>query len=192
MLPPSGGMAGVMTVIDNQEGVWKAPANTNIVGAVSLPINLSSTQQEDLNVDAITGKSVNAIRNFGPLGLLIWGARTLDGNSLDWKYLSVRRTMTFLEQSCKAACHPYVFQSNDVNTWKAVKAMIGSFLTTVWKAGGLQGATSASAFSVQCGLGTTMTGEDILNGFMKVAIKVAIVHPAEFIVLEFQQEMATS
>lgn len=192
ILPPSGGMAGVITVTDNQYGVWQAPANTNIVGSVSLPIKLSSTQQEDLNVDAITGKSINAIRSFGPLGLLIWGARTLDGNDLNWKYLSVRRTMTYLEQSCKVACHAYVFQPNDINTWKAVKAMIGSFLNTVWKAGGLQGATASSAFSVECGLGVTMTGEDILNGFMKVAIKVAIVHPAEFIILEFQQEMATS
>lgn len=192
ILPPSGGMAGVIATTDNQEGVWQAPANTSIVGVSSLPIRLSETQQGGLNVDAVSGKSINAIRFFNGLGILIWGARTLDGNSQDWRYLPVRRTMTFLEQSCKLAANAYVFEPNDKNTWEAVKAMIGSFLTSIWKEGGLQGASASDAFSVACGLGTTMTSEDILNGFMKITIKVAIVRPAEFIVLTFQQQMATS
>ncbi|GGB79248.1 hypothetical protein GCM10007424_19260 [Flavobacterium suaedae] len=192
IMPPSGSMAGVMATTDNEEGVWQAPANTSIVGVSSLPIRLSETQQAGLNVDAVSGKSVNAIRFFNGLGILVWGARTLDGNSQDWRYLSVRRTVTFLEQSCKQAAHPYVFQPNVKNTWEAVKAMIGSFLTSIWKEGGLQGATAADAFSVDCGLGSTMTSEDILNGFMKVTVKVAVVRPAEFIVITFQQEMATS
>lgn len=192
ILPPSGGMAGVMTTIDNQGGVWQAPANTSIVGAISLPIRLSETQQANLNVDAVSGKSINAIRFFNGIGILIWGARTLDGNSLDWKYLSVRRTLIMLEQSCKLASQPYVFQPNDKNTWESVKAMIGSFLTTIWKEGGLMGASASDAFSVECGLGTTMTGDDILNGFMNVVVKVAVVRPAEFIVISFRQQMVTS
>jgi phage tail sheath protein FI len=192
MLPPSGAMAGVITTIDNEQGVWEAPANTSIVGASYLPIRLSASQQGGLNVDAVSGKSINAIRFFNGLGILVWGARTLDGNSLDWKYLPVRRTMTFLEQSCKLAAHAYVFQPNDKNTWEAVKSMISSFLTTIWKEGGLQGASPADAFSVECGLGVTMTSEDLLLGFMKVMVKVAVVHPAEFIVITFQQQMATS
>lgn len=192
MLPPSGGMAGVITMTDNQGGPWQSPANTSIVGAVTLPIKLSESQQGDLNVDAVSGKSINAIRFFNGLGILVWGARTLDGNSFDWRYISVRRTITFIEQSCKLAAQAYVFAPNDKNTWEAVKAMISSFLIGVWKEGGLQGATAASAFSVECGLGTTMTSEDILNGFMNVTIKVAVTHPAEFIVLTFQQQMATS
>lgn len=192
MLPPSGGMAGVITVTDNNVGPWQAPANTSIVTASSLPIYLSESQQGDLNVDAVSGKSINAIRFFNGLGILIWGARTLDGNSLDWKYLSVRRTMIFIEQSCKLAAQAYVFAPNDKNTWEAVKAMIASFLNTVWKEGGLQGASAADAFSVECGLGSTMTSDDILNGFMNVTIKVAVVRPAEFIVLTFQQQQATS
>lgn len=192
ILPPSSGMAGVITTIDNQVGVWQSPANTSMVGAVSLPIKLSESQQGDLNVDAISGKSINAIRFFKGLGILIWGARTLDGNSQDWRYLSVRRTMIFLEQSCKLAAQAYVFEPNAKNTWEGVKAMISSFLTGIWKQGGLQGASAADAFSVECGLGSTMTSEDILNGFMNVTIKVAVVRPAEFIVLTFQQEMATS
>ncbi|MFT3795832.1 phage tail sheath family protein [Flavobacterium sp.] len=192
VMPPSGAMAGVMATFDNELGVWHAPANTNIVGVASLPIRLSETQQGALNMDAVSGKSINAIRFFNGIGILIWGARTLDGNSDDWKYLPVRRTMTFLEQSCKLAAHAYVFEPNDKNTWEAVKAMIGNFLTSIWKEGGLQGASAAEAFSVSCGLGTTMTSEDLLMGFMKVTVKVAIVHPAEFIVLTFQQQMATS
>jgi hypothetical protein len=192
MLPPSGAMAGVMATIDNQEGVWQAPANTSIVGASSLPIRLSESQQANLNMDAVSGKSINAIRFFNGIGILVWGARTLDGNSQDWKYLPVRRTMTMLEQSCKLAAHPYVFQPNDKNTWEAVKAMISSFLTTIWKEGGLMGASASDAFTVDCGLGATMTSDDILNGFMNVVIKVAIVRPAEFIVLTFQQQMAVS
>ena len=192
MLPPSGGMAGVIATNDNQYGPWHSPANTSIVGVNSLPIKLTDSQQSNLNVDAITGKSINAIRFFNGLGILIWGARTLDGNSLDWKYLSVRRTITFIEQSCKLAAHAYVFEPNNKNTWEGVIAMISSFLTSVWKEGGLQGATSDEAFSVACGLGSTMTSEDILNGFMNVTIKVAVVRPAEFIALTFQQEQTTS
>jgi phage tail sheath protein FI len=192
MMPPSGGMAGVITTTDNQIGPWQAPANVSMVGAATLPIRLSESQQANLNVDAISGKSINAIRFFNGLGILIWGARTLDGNSLDWRYLSVRRTMTFLEQSCKLAAHAYVFEPNDKNTWTGVNAMISSFLNGIWKEGGLQGASAADAYSVSCGLGSTMTPEDILNGFMNVSVKVAIVHPAEFIVLNFSQEMAKS
>jgi phage tail sheath protein FI len=192
ILPPSGGMAGVITVTDNNEGVWEAPANTSITGAVSLPIRLSATQQANLNVDAVSGKSINAIRFFNGIGILIWGARTLEGNSQDWRYLPVRRTMIMIEQSCKLAANAYVFQPNVKNTWEAVKAMIGSFLTQVWKEGGLQGASASDAFSVECGLGTTMTSDDLLNGFMNVMVKVAIVHPAEFIVITFQQQQAAS
>ena len=192
VLPASGGMAGVMTTIDNQDGVWQAPANTTIVGAASVTINLSDSQQANLNMDAVSGKSINCIRFFNGLGLLVWGARTLDGNSQDWRYLSVRRTMIYIEQSCKLAAQAYVFEPNDKNTWAAVTAMISSFLTTLWQAGGLQGASPADAYSVACGLGSTMTGDDILNGFMNVTVNVAVVRPAEFIVFTFQQQMAVS
>lgn len=191
-LPPSGAMAGVITSVDKQDGVWQAPANRSIVGVATLPIYLSDEQQGNLNVDAISGKSINAIRMFSGTGILVWGARTLDGNSQDWRYISVRRTLIFLEQSCKLATQAYVFQPNDQETWDAVIAMISSFLTSIWQEGGLQGATPGDAFSVSCGLGTTMTADDILNGFMNVTVKVAVVHPAEFIEITFQQQMATS
>ncbi|MDC8004893.1 phage tail sheath C-terminal domain-containing protein [Aureisphaera galaxeae] len=110
----------------------------------------------------------------------------------DWSEISVRRTLEFLEQSCKLAANTYVFQPNTKNTWEAVKSEIGSFLTTVWQEGGLQGAKASDAFSVECGLGTTMTSQDIENGIMIVNVKVAVEHPAEFIVLVISQEMATT
>ena len=192
ILPPSAGMAGIYAVNDNQSGVWHAPANVSMVGVTDLPIRLSSAQQANLNVDAVSGKSINAIRFFNGQGILVWGARTLDGNSQDWRYVPVRRTMTFLEQSVKAAARAYVFEPNDSNTWAAVKSMISSFLTSIWKEGGLQGASAADAYQVDIGLGSTMTAEDLLNGFMNVTVKVAVVRPAEFIVITFQQQMAKS
>lgn len=192
ILPPSGAMAGVYTVNDQEAGVWSSPANTSIVGAVSLPIRLTDSDQENLNIDAVSGKSINAIRFFNGQGILIWGARTLDGNSQDWRYIAVRRTMTFLEQSIKLAARAYVYEPNNANTWAALQSMISSFLTGVWQDGGLQGASPADAFSVSVGLGTTMTADDLLNGYLRVTVKVAVVHPAEFIVISFEQQQATS
>lgn len=192
ILPPSGAVAGIITSQDKEVGPWQAPDAISIAGVASLPIRLSDIQQADLNVDAIAGKSINCIRLFFGIGFLIRGAKTLDGNSLDWRYLNVRRTMTFLEQSCKLACRNYVLEPNDKTTWVGVKAMISSFLTSVWHEGGLQGASSADAFNVECGLGSTMTADDILQGIMKVSIMVAISHPAEFNVIELEQKMAKS
>lgn len=192
MLPPSGAMAGVYTVNDNENGVWNTPANTSIVGAVKLPIRLTDSDQENMNIDPVSGKSINAIRFFNGQGILIWGGRTLDGNSQDWRYISVRRTLTFLEQSIKMAARAYVFSPNDANTWAALNSMISSFLTEIWKEGGLQGATAEASFKVSVGLGSTMTAEDLLNGYMRITVQVAVVHPAEFIVISFQQQQATS
>ena len=143
-------------------------------------------------MDVVSGKSINAIRSFPGIGILIWGARTLDGNSQDWRYIAVRRTITFIEQSSKFACSSYVFQPNDKKTWESIRTVLGNFLNNLWKQGGLQGATASDSFSVQCGFGTTMTSEDILNGILRVVINVAIVHPAEYITIEFQVQMAES
>ncbi|MBQ0788017.1 MAG: phage tail sheath family protein [Oceanihabitans sp.] len=189
MLPPSGAMAGVITRTDNQEGVWKAPANTSIVSVVSLPIKLSSEQQQGLNVDDVSGKSINAIRVFNGIGILIWGARTLDGNSDEWRYIAVRRTLIFLEQSCKLATKGYVFEANNTNTWKAVKGMMNNFLASMWRQGGLIGSRVEEAFFVKCGLNETMTSQEIVDGIIIVQVGVALLHPAEFIVFSFEQEM---
>jgi phage tail sheath protein FI len=189
ILPPSGAMAGVYATVDNTEGVWKAPANVTPVSVSDLTLRINDTMQQDLNVDAASGKSVNAIRFFNGQGVLVWGARTLDGNSQDWRYINVRRTMTMIEQSCKLAIHLFVFAPNDSNTWSSIKSMLSSFLTSIWKQGGLMGAKAADAFTVEVGLGTTMTAQDMLNGVMRVDIKVAVTRPAEFIVISLEQEM---
>tara|TARA_R110001592_G_scaffold81505_2_gene241852 strand:+ start:109 stop:1689 length:1581 start_codon:yes stop_codon:yes gene_type:complete len=191
-LPPSGAMAGIYTLVDNTKGVWAAPANVTPIGVVGLTLKIDDTMQAGLNVDVVSGKSVNAIRFFNGQGILVWGARTLDGNSQDWRYISVRRTITMIEQSVKLAARAFVFAPNDANTWITVQRMIENFLTNIWKEGALQGAKAADAFSVAVGLGTTMTAQDILDGIMRVSVKIAVTHPAEFIIIQVEQEMAKS
>ncbi|MCE4554320.1 phage tail sheath family protein [Roseateles cellulosilyticus] len=191
LLPPSAAMAGVYTMVDNSRGVWKAPANVSLNGVISPEVSISHEEQEDLNVTT-QGKSINAIRSFIGEGVLVWGARTLDGNSLDWRYINVRRTMIMLEESCRLAAKAMVFEPNVANTWVTIKSMISSFLTGIWKRGGLAGAVPEDAFSVHVGLGETMTSEDILEGILRVTVLVAISRPAEFIEITFQQQMQKS
>ena len=192
ILPPSGTMAGVWALTDNTVGVFKAPANVTPIGVSSVTLPIDDAEQAGLNVDAVSGKSVNAIRFFNGQGILVWGARTLDGNSQDWRYINVRRTVTMIEQSLKLALRSYVFSPNDANTWRAVTAMADNFLTNQWNSGALQGSTSSDAFSVACGIGTTMTAQDILDGSLRLSVKLAVVHPAEFIVLTVEQQLAKS
>jgi len=191
LLPVSAAMAGVYTMVDNTKGVWKAPANVGIATAISPTVNISHEEQEDLNVP-LSGKSVNAIRTFMGEGIKVWGARTLDGNSLDWRYINVRRTMIMLQESVKNAARAYVFDPNEANTWINVKSMISNFLNGIWKRGGLAGAVPDDAYSVHVGLGDTMTPEDILEGIMRITVLVAITRPAEFIEITFQQQMQKS
>lgn len=188
LMGPSAAMAGIYTAVDNNEGVWVAPANVGVQSTVAPAVKIDHQTQEDLNVP-IDGKSVSAIRAFTGRGNLVWGARTLDGNSNDWRYINVRRTLIFIEQSVKEAAKAYVFAPNDASTWVNVESMISNFLNDLWKQGGLVGPKPSDAFSVSVGLGSTMTGEDILLGIMRVAVKVAVSHPAEFISITFQQEM---
>ncbi len=191
-LPPSGVMAGVYTLVDSTQGVWVAPANVSPIGVTDLTLRIDNAEQENLNVDAVSGKSINAIRYFNGQGVLVWGARTLDGNSQDWRYINVRRTVTMIEQSAKLALRDYVFSPNTQDTWVSIKSMLSNFLTNVWKEGALQGSKAADAFNVEIGLGTTMTAQDILNGYLRVSIFLAVSHPAEFIVVTVEQELAKS
>jgi uncharacterized protein len=188
LLPPSAAMAGIYSLVDSSRGVWKAPANVAVSMVNAPAVNISAAEQEQMNVDAITGKSINAIRPFPGIGTLVWGARTLDGNSQDWRYINVRRTMIMIEQSLKLACRAYVFEPNDAGTWTTIKSMINNFLNNLWKQGALAGAVPEQAFDVQVGLGATMTPTDILDGLLKITVKLAIVRPAEFIVITFQQQ----
>lgn len=192
-LPPSSAMAGVYTLVDNSEGVWMSPANRNINSVIAPTVTINNDQQASLNVDALAGKSINAIRSFFGRGpAIIWGARTLDGNSQDWRYINVRRTMIMIEQSVANAAFQLVFEPNDASTWNSCESMISNFLHNLWAEGALQGATPAAAYSVSVGLGKTMTPQDVLDGIMRVQVKLAIVRPAEFIIITYEQKMATS
>ena len=179
-------------MVDNSRGVWKAPANVSI-SSVSGPVTLiSNAVQDDLNVDTTAGKSINAIRSFTGKGTLVWGARTLAGNDNEWRYISVRRFYNMVEESVKKASGQFVFEPNDANTWVKIKAMIENFLTLMWRQGALAGAKAEHAFFVKVGLGETMTADDILNGYLNVEIGMAVVRPAEFIILKFSHKMQES
>jgi phage tail sheath protein FI len=191
VLPPSGAMAGVYALVDNQEGVHKAPANVSLSAVVKPTINITADDQEDLN-SPLSGKAINAIRSFVGKGVLVWGARSLDANSQDWRYISVRRTMIMIEQSIKNSVEAYVFEPNTARTWLKLRTSIQNFLTEVWKNGSLAGATPSQAFEVHVGLGSTMTPNDILEGIMRISVKVAITRPAEFIEITFEQKMQES
>ena len=153
---------------------------------------LDSDDTDSLNVDATAGKSINAIRAFVGKGTLIWGARTLAGNDNEWRYISVRRFFNMVEESVKKSTYWAVFEPNDANTWVKVRGMIESYLTQKWREGALAGATTKDAFFVRCGLGTTMSSQDILEGRMYVEIGMAVVRPAEFIILKFYHKLQTS
>ncbi len=191
ILPPCGALAGVYTRVDASRGTFKSPANVSLSSVIKPMVNISHDEQEELNVP-LNGKAINAIRPFPGSGVLVWGARTMDGNSQDWRYISVRRTVSMIELSIKNGVKSYVFEPNDLNTWSSVKAMISNFLTNMWKKGALAGATPEDAFSVNVGLGSTMTGVDILDGYIRVSVKIAVARPAEFIVITFEQKMQTS
>lgn len=191
VLPPSAAMAGVYAMVDNSINIAKSPANVSVGNVISPVVNITNEAQEELNLP-LNGKAINAIRAFTGKGTIVWGARTLDGNSQDWRYISVRRTMTFLEQSIKIASERYVFEPNTATTWISIKATIENFLNNQWQGGLLAGSTPTDAFSVEIGLGSTMTANDILDGMLKLTVKVAIVRPAEFIVITFQQQQQKS
>ena len=191
-MPPSSAIAGIYASLDSTRGVWKAPANASLRGVIQPAIRLSDKIQEQMNVDPQAGKSVNAIRFFSGKGTLVWGARTLAGNDNEWRYVNVRRFFNFVEESTKKSTEQFVFEGNDANTWVRVQGMIENFLTGLWRQGALQGEKPEKAFYVAVGLGKTMTALDILEGRMIVEIGMAVVRPAEFIVLRFTQKMVAS
>jgi hypothetical protein len=188
LLPASVAMAGVMTAIDNTRGVWKAPANIALNAVEGPAFGITDETEVELNTP-LDGKAINVIREFAGRGSIVWGARTLDGNSNDYRFVQVRRTLIYIQQSLKAALNPFVFAPNDDMTWATVVGTVSNFLQNLWARGGLMGATAQEAFSVKCGLGTTMTARDVLEGYMVVQVLMALIHPAEFIELTFKQKM---
>ncbi len=186
--PPSGSIAGIYIAVDEKKGVWSAPANVRVNGVASPVVHVTDEDQYNLGISSFIGKSINFIRTFYGEGVLVWGARTFDGNSLDFRYVHSKRLLIYVEQSIKAAMKAYHFEPNDANTWAGIRNLTNNFLTDLWKKGGLVGATADNAFSVEIGLGTTMTPDDILNGVLRVIAKVALVRPAEFVLVSLEQQ----
>ncbi|WP_281677276.1 phage tail sheath family protein [Porphyromonas endodontalis] len=191
IVPPSGAIAGIYAQNDNFTGVWKAPANMGIASVKGVSRMINNQVQEGMNVHS-TGKSVNAIRAFSGKGILVWGARTLKGNDNEWRYIPVRRLFNYVEESVQESTEWAVFSPNNQNTWTKIKCQIENFLTNIWRAGGLAGATPDQAFYVNCGLNVTMDAQDILEGRLIVEIGMAAVRPAEFIILRFSHKLQES
>lgn len=191
-LPPAAAMAGIYATTDRNKGVWKAPANINLAAVTAPAEEISAREQENLNVDAQQGKSINIIRQFSGKGTLVWGARTLAGNHNNWRYISVRRLFNTIEKYCKKATAFAVFEPNYIDTWIKVKSRIDSYLYGLWQKGALTGAVPEDAYFINVGLGKTMTSQDILDGRMIVEVGIAAVRPAEFIILRFSHKLQES
>ena len=192
VLYPSSAMAGVYARVDFERGVWKAPANVSLSMVKKPSVLVTSAEQQNMNVDATSGKSINVIRKFAGKGIIVWGARTLAGNDNEWRYVPVRRLFNFVEESVKKATEFVVFEPNNAKTWLRTKTMIENFLTGLWRDGALAGAKPEQAFFVKVGLGETMTSLDILEGRMNIEIGMAAVRPAEFIILKFSHKLQES
>lgn len=174
LLPPSGAVAGAYAMTDNSRGVWQAPANISLNSVCSPAVTVSGDRQEFLAIPP-DGLSVNAIRAFPGEGTLIWGARTLDGNSPDWRYVNVRRTVMMIEASITEALKGCASKPNTPATWGKVTPLIRHFLMDLWKEGGVAGADPDDAFNI------TVGASDVDAGMMRVVVKVAVSRPGQFI-----------
>jgi phage tail sheath protein FI len=183
LVPPGGHVLGVYARSDNERGVFKAPANEIVRGALALEYDITDQIQDVLNP-----KGVNAIRSFPGRGIRVWGARTMSSNAL-WKYNSVRRLFIFLERSIYEGTQWVVFEPNDDKLWARVIDTLRLFLRSQWRLGALFGRTEQEAFFITCDR-TTMTQDDILNGRLICEIGIAPVRPAEFVVFRIFQNTA--
>jgi phage tail sheath protein FI len=184
--PPSGFVAGLYARIDSKRGVFKAPAGTeaNIGGAVGLMADTTDVQQDFLNPIG-----VNVIRSFPASGLVIWGARTLATRSdPEYRYIPVRRTAIFLQQSIYNGIQYAVFEPNDFPLWNSLRLNISAFMLRQFRAGMFQGKTPTDAFFVQVDEKTT-TQADIDAGVVNILVGFAPLKPAEFVVLKFTQKV---
>lgn len=189
-VPPSGAIAGIYVRTDLARGVFKAPANEEVRGITAPAVAITDEFNDGLGFDPVAGKSINPVRTFEDRRHLVWGARTLAGNEPESRYVPVRRFLIFVEESVRKATETFVFEPNDARLWTRARSMIENFLTAQWRTGALQGTTPDDAFYVRVGLNETMTDLDILEGRLIVEIGMAVVRPAEFIILRFMHKMA--
>ena len=189
---PSAAIAGIICQTDRTKGIWKAPANVAVKGITDVSAKIDNVQQEFLNVDPATGKSINVIRYFPGKGHLVWAARTLAGNDNEWRYIPVRRFYMWVKACVSTGLGHFVFEPNEQKTWTAARGLVENFLTTLWKEGALQGTTPKEAFFVRAGLGQTMNQQDVNDGRLIVEVGLAILRPAEFTMMHIVQPVSIS
>jgi len=185
-VPPAGHVLGIYARVANRSGVWKAPANELIRDALGFEHMVSQEDQALLNP-----VHVNCLRDFRSeqRGLRVWGARTLSSNP-NWRYVSVRRTALFVEQSVDVGLAWVAHEPNVRPLWDTVRHSVTRFLRGVWRKGGLAGGTQEQAFVVNVGLGRTMSQTDLDNGRLIVEIGIAPVRPAEFNIIRIIHKTA--
>ncbi len=179
-----GAVAGVFARTDANRGVWKAPAGTeaSIVGVDGLSVAVNDTQNGQLNPLA-----VNCLRSFPSSGIVVWGSRTLQGaDSLasEWKYIPVRRTALFIEESICRGVKWAVFEPNDEPLWAQMRRNVGAFMQSLFRQGAFQGSTPREAYFVKCD-STTQSDTDL--SILNILVGFAPLKPAEFIVITIRQ-----
>jgi uncharacterized protein len=184
--PPCGFMAGIYARTDGTRGVWKAPAGTEatLAGASGVAVPLNDSQNGLLNP-----LGVNCIRNFNVYGIVAWGARTMQGNDelgSEWKYVPVRRTALYIEESLFRALKWVVCEPNDEPLWAEIRLNVGAFMHNLFRQHAFQGITPTDAYFVKCDKETT-TQNDINLGIVNIVVGFAPLKPAEFVVIQIQQ-----
>jgi len=132
---------------------------------------------------------VNCIRNFSVYGIVVWGARTMQGNDelgSEWKYVPVRRTALYIEESLYRGLKWVVFEPNDEPLWAEIRLNVGAFMQNLFRQHAFQGTTPADAYFVKCDKETT-TQNDINLGIVNIVVGFAPLKPAEFVVIQIQQ-----
>ena len=183
---PCGAVAGVMARTDAQRGVWKAPAGqeASLIGVPQLSVSLTDDENGELNP-----LGVNCLRAFPIIGRVVWGARTLEGAdqlASEWKYIPVRRTALYIEESLYRGTKWVVFEPNDEPLWAQIRLNVGSFMHDLFRQGAFQGKTPREAYLVKCDKETT-TQSDIDHGIVNIVVGFAPLKPAEFVILKIQQ-----
>jgi phage tail sheath protein FI len=183
-IPPAGALAGIIARTDRAHGVWKAPAgmDADLRSARGL-----LTPVDDALAGALTQLGVNPLKPDPNGRILAWGARTLAGNDNEWRYLPVRRSALFIEESIERGARWVVFEPNDEPLWAQLRASVNDFLFGLFRAGAFQGAKPEEAFFVRCDR-STMTQADIQEGRVNLLVGFAPLKPAEFVILRFSLE----
>lgn len=182
LVPPSGHMMGVWGRTDEARGVYKAPANEVPRGVIGLAYDVNFREQELLNP-----LGINCIRKFPNRGIRIWGARTLvEPDKTEWRYISVRRLISYIERSIEVGTQWAVFEPNDSRLWTRVRYCVGNFLERIWREGALFGANPEQAFYVKCDEENN-TPETMTLGRLYIDVGVCPVRPAEFVVFRISQ-----